>query len=451
MRRGSAILLLAASGLAACAVGPDFHPPPAPAGADYTATPVPARFDAAGQQQTLVRGQDIPGAWWQLYRSPALDRLIRRALAANPTIEAAQASLRQAREAVYAQEGAYFPNVSASFSPSYNKTATGSVSAASASGNPYYSLNTAQLSVSFVPDVFGGTRRAVESAVAQAEAQRFQLEATYLTLIANLVNAAVQEAGLREQIEVTNRVIAFGEDALRLLRKQRDLGQIAGLDVLTQETTVAQARATLPPLQKQLEQNRDQIAALLGRRPDQSPTETFTLTDLHVPTELPLSLPSLLVAQRPDVRQAEENARSANAQIGVAIANRIPAVNLTAAIGSSPANLANLFGPGQGFFTVAGSIAQPIFEGGTLLHRQRGAEAAAAQADAQYRATVLAAFQNVADALHALDADTRTVAATQDAASTAAAALEVVRTQLRLGQVSYLALLTSEQALLQAS
>lgn len=435
---------------AGCAVGPDFRPESLSDATGFTPEPLPPSLVGGGEQQELRTGRDIPGDWWNLYKSPALDALVRRALAANPSLDAAQAALRQARENVYAQEGAYFPNVSGSFQTSRNKTATGSLSPNSASGKPYYNLQTAQLSVSFVPDVFGANRRAVESLAAQANSQRFQLEATYLTLISNLVTAAVQEASLHEQLDVTRRVIGFQQEGLRVLRKQKELGQVAGLDVLAQEAALAQAQATLPPLEKQLVQQRNQIAALSGRFPDQPPPETFRLADLHLPADLPVSLPSAMLAQRPDIRQAEENARAANAQIGVAIANRIPAINLTASIGSSPAIVEKLFSPGQGFFTLAGAVTQPIFQGGTLLHRQRGAEAAFDQAQAQYRNTVLTAFQNVGDALQALRTDANAVQATQAAEWAAAASLEIVRTQLRLGQVSYLALLAAEQAYLQA-
>lgn len=436
--------------LVGCAVGPDFRAEPVPGGAGFTPKPLPARLSGGGEQQELRLGRDIPGDWWNLYKSPALDSLVRRALAANPSLDAAQAALRQARENVYAQEGSYFPNVSGSFQTSRNKTATGSLSPNSASGKPYYNLQTAQLSISFVPDVFGGNRRAVEALAAQAVSQRFQLEATYLTLISNLVTAAVQEASLREQIDVTRRVINFQQEGLRVLRKQKEFGQVAGLDVFAQEAALAQAQATLPPLEKQLAQQRNQIAALSGRLPNQPPPETFRLADLNLPADLPLSLPSAVLEQRPDIRQAEENARGANAQIGVAIANRIPAFNLTATIGSSPAIVEKLFSPGQGFFALAGAATQPIFQGGTLLHRQRGAEAALEQAQAQYRNTVLTAFQNVGDALQALQTDADAVQAAQAAQRAASASLEIVRAQLRLGQVAYLALLTAEQTYLQA-
>lgn len=442
--------LAAALMLYGCAVGPDFRAEEAPRSTGFTPELIATKLSDGAKEQRLLIAMDIPGQWWKLFQSPTLDALIRRALQANPTLDVAQAALRQSRENVYAQEGAYFPAASANFSPSRNKTATGNLSPNSASGRPYYNLTTAQLSVSFVPDVFGANRRGIESLAALAEAQRFQLEATYLTLISNLVNAAVQEASLRGQIDVTRRIIGFQQNGLRVLRKQRELGQVAGLDVFAQEAALKLAEATLPPLDKQLALQRNQVAALAGRLPDQPPPEMFRLVDFHLPTELPLSLPSQVVEQRPDIRQAQENARSATAQIGVAIANRIPLISLTANIGSSPGSIEKLFTPSNGFFVLAGSVTQPIFQGGTLLHRQRAAQAAFEQAQAQYRSTVLTAFQNVGDTLQALRIDADAVRFAQAAKNVASASLAIVRTQLRLGQVSYLALLTAEQTELQS-
>ena len=453
----AAVLALALL-LSACEVGPDYTPDAPPQSTRYTPDIQPSTFTATSSTplsrqegpQTLMSGRDIPGDWWTLFHSPALDALIRRALLANPTLEAAQAALRQARENVYAQQGAFFPAIAANLSPSRNKTATGNLSPNSASGNPYYSIVTAQLTVSYVPDVFGANRRAVESLQAQAQSQRWQLEATYLTLTSNVVAAAIQEAGLRAQIDATNRVIGFATEGLRVLNKQKDLGQVSGAEVFSQAALLAQAQATLPPLEKQLAQNRNQLAALTGRLPDQLVPETFHLADLQLPAELPLSIPSEVINQRPDILQATETARAASAQIGVAVANRIPAIALTANLGSSPGSFANLFTPGNGFFSIAAAITQPIFQGGQLLHRQRATEAAFDQAQNQYRSTVLTAFQNVADALQALRTDADAVRAARYAAETAGAGLQIVRTQLRLGQVAYLALLISEQLELQA-
>jgi NodT family efflux transporter outer membrane factor (OMF) lipoprotein len=439
--------------VAGCAVGPDYKQPPAPPVTGYTPEKLAPELVADGTPsnptQRLDEKRDLQGDWWTLFHNEALTALVGRALHDNPDLKAAQAALLQARENVYAEEGSFFPSVTGSFTSSRNKTATGSLSAATASGNPYYTLHTAQLNVSYNPDVFGLSRRQTESLAATAEAQAWQLEATYLTLTSNLVAAAVTEASLREQIDATQEIIKVESDLLVILNKQLALGGVAGVDVLAQEAQLAQAQATLPPLQKQLAQQRDLIATLSGGLPSQAIPEIFTLASFQLPTELPLSLPSVLVEQRPDIKQAAANLHSASALVGVAIANRLPVLNLTALGGSQALKLDQLFTPGNGFWTLAGSLTQPLFDGGALLHKERGARAAFEQAAAQYQSTVNTAFQNVADSLRALQADADAARVATTAEQTAAKSLAIVRQQLRLGQVAYLSLLNAEQVELQ--
>ncbi|HYZ41196.1 MAG TPA: efflux transporter outer membrane subunit, partial [Stellaceae bacterium] len=299
-------LLAIGVALAGCAVGPDFERPAAPDVEGYTPQPLPEKTSSAditgGEAQRFVQNLDIPGQWWTLFRSEPLNALIEQAMKNNPTLPAAEAALRQAWENVYAAQGAFFPTAVASYSPSRNKTATGVVFTAASSGPPFFTLHTAQVVVTYAPDVFGGTRREVESLTATAEFQRFQLEAAYLTLTSNVVAAAVQEASLRGQIAATEEIVKVQTDSLGILRKQFELGQVAGADVAAVEATLAQAQATLPPLQKQLAVQRDLLAALIGRLPSQEPAEKFDLASLKLPLELPVSLPSKLVAQRPDVQ-----------------------------------------------------------------------------------------------------------------------------------------------------
>ena len=443
MRPGALTLAILVGG---CAVGPDYHRPAPPPSASYGANRT-VEHDTA---QDYVQGLDIPGQWWTLFRSPKLNALIARAMAANPSLVAAQASLRQAREQLYTQEGNFFPSLSASFEPSRNKTATRSVSPASSSGNPYYTLITAQLAVSYTPDLWGGERRQVENMVALAEQQRYQLEATYLTLTSNIVAAAINEASLRAQIVATRQIIAAETGLLTVLRKQRDVGQIADVDVLAQQAALAQVQSTLPPLQKQLDVQRDALADLLGVPPDRAPAEQFVLDEIDLPRHLPVSLPAVLVTQRPDVLQAEQNLRAASALVGVAIANRLPSLTLSAYGGSQSNFFRDLFASGNGFWTVAASITQPIFDGGMLLHKARAAWAGLDQAAAQYRTTTLAAFQNVADALAALQADADALRAAQQAATAATDSLRIIRLQVSLGQVAYLAILNAQQSALLA-
>jgi NodT family efflux transporter outer membrane factor (OMF) lipoprotein len=439
--------------LAGCTVGPDFKKPDPPVVTGYMPGAAPVRTVSAkgefGAAQQYVPGQDISGQWWTLFHSQPLNDLIEQSIKANPNITAAQAALRQARENVLAQKGSYFPQVSGSLDASRNLTPTAALSPAGPGTNPYYSLITPQLSVSYVPDVFGANRRAVESLEAQAENLRYQLQATYVTLTTNVVTGAMQEASLRGQIAATEETIKVESDLLGILRKQYQLGQISMADVAAQEAALAQARLVLPPLQKQLAQQRDALAALAGGFPSDN-FARFQLVDVKLPLDLPVSLPSKLVEQRPDVRAAEETMHSASAQIGVAVAARIPQITLTANVGNSAAALGNMFTPGTNFWTLAGGITAPIFTGGTLFHKQKAAEAGFEQAAAQYKNTVITALQNVADALHAVQSDADGLAAAAASEQAAGVSLAIVRKQLELGQVAYLALLNAEQTYQQA-
>jgi NodT family efflux transporter outer membrane factor (OMF) lipoprotein len=293
-------------------------------------------------------------------------------------------------------------------------------------------------------------RRQVEDQRAQAEAQRFALEATYLTLTSNVVAAAILEASLRGQIAATQTIIGIEQHSFEVLQKQQALGQASGADVLLQQAALAAALATLPPLQKQLAQQRDLIRALAGRYPSEDVAEQFDLASLQLPADLPVSLPSAVVEHRPDIRQAEANLNSASAQIGVAVANRLPQISLSAIVGTSPSTVAGLFAPGNGFFTLAADITQPIFDGGILLHKERAARANFDQVAAQYKNTVLTAFQNVADSLRALQADADAVNTALLAEQVAQHSLQITEAQQRLGQVGQLALLTVQQTYEQA-
>jgi len=442
---------LAALLLAGCAAGPDFQKPAPPDVAGYTPEPLAdttSAETAGGTKQSFTPGQDIPGEWWTLFHSEPLDQLVTEALKANPDLQAAQASLRQAQEAVYAQQGALLPGVDAGFTSERQKI-NGANFGQPGSHN-IFNLDTAQVSASYAPDVFGGTRRQVESAAAQAEYQRFQLEAAYLTLTSNVVAAAVQEASLRAQIAATGDIVTAEAGQLKILRDQLALGGIARSTVLQQEATLAQTRATLPPLQKQLAQQRNRIAALAGRFPSQPPGQTFELASLTLPQELPVSLPSRLVEQRPDIRAAEATLHQASANIGVATAAMLPQFNITGDIGSTAIMIGSLFGPGSGIWSLAAGVTQPLFRGGTLLHQKREAEAAYDAAAAQYRSTVLTAFQNVADALRALQSDADALQAQTDSERAARANYDLASEQFKLGAVNYLTLLAAETTWQQA-
>jgi NodT family efflux transporter outer membrane factor (OMF) lipoprotein len=446
-------LCCAALALCAC-VGPNFHRPTPPSADRYTVQALPQETASAqgagGAAQRFLAGQEVPRDWWTRFGSPELDALVTEALRANPNVQAAQAALRQAMENTAAQRGAFFPTVQAGFSASRQLNAVGVLSPNLASGTALYNLYTPQVTVSYVPDLFGGNRRAVESLAAQAEASRFQLDATYLTLTANVVTAAIQEAALRAQIAAATRMITLEREALLVLRHELELGAVAEGDVFAQDAALAQLEATLPPLNRQLQQTRDLLAVLTGHLPADFKPSRFDLDQLQLPTDIPLGVPSQLVERRPDVRAAEAQLHAATAQVGVAIANFLPQVTLTGNIGSSATAMSDLFKAGTRFWFAGASLSQTLFEGGTLLHRKRAADAALDQAGAQYRAAVLTAFQNVADALHALDTDADSLNVDSRAEAAANKSFAVVRRQLELGSVSYLALVSAEQTYQQA-
>lgn len=428
--------------LAACAVGPDYQKPVAPQASAYTPEPLApvkeVKNTLAGEAQEFVTDQDIPAQWWALFGSPELNAVIERALRANPDLEAAKAALRVAQEDVSAQQGAYFPAINAQYIPSRQLVVN--------STPELYTLHTAQLNVSYTADVFGSNLRQVENLEALAEAQKYQMQAAYLTLTSNVVAAAIQEASLRAQIRATQEIIRVQEELLKLLQRQYALGDAAQADVAAQESALAQSAATLPPLQSALSQQRHLLVALTGSLPDQELPETFTLESLKLPAKMPVSLPSKLLAQRPDIAAAEAQLHAATAAVGIAKANMLPQITLTAGIGSSAYGFSDLFTSGNGIWSIIGGLTQPLFAGGTLLHRKRSAEAALDQAAAQYRSTVIKAFQNVSDALRTVQFD-GDILRTQSLAERAAArSLEISRRAVELGDATPQSFLIATQA-----
>jgi NodT family efflux transporter outer membrane factor (OMF) lipoprotein len=472
--RVTAAILLAAA-LTGCAVGPGWHAPAAPRDVDYAPQSLGTLTSGSGAAaQHLVAGRDIPAEWWTLFQSEALTSLVKRSLEANPTITAAQASLREAQELVRAQRGFFFPTVAATFqaerhkvSGNTNGSQTIGVQGSGLNKLPqipetpaslntfphnlpsYYTFYTSELSVGFAPDVLGSNRRQVESLAAQAEVQHFALEAAYITLASNVVAAAIQEAAVRAQIQATEQIIEAETKSLGILQQQLRLGFAMRIDVAAQETALAQTTATLAPLQKQLEQSLDLIRALTGGLPTQA-TEGFDLDALTLPPELPLSLPGKIIVQRPDVRAAEAQLRGANANVGVAIAAMLPQFSLTGQYGGNATQVSQMFAAGGPFWSVYGNASQPLFQGGALLHQERGARAALMQAAAQYQSTVITAYQNVADALHVLLSDADLLAADVEAENAAKVVYDLSLRQLQAGFVPALTFLSAQQMYNQA-
>jgi NodT family efflux transporter outer membrane factor (OMF) lipoprotein len=441
----AALALLPITG---CAVGPNFKKPAAPDVSDYTASPLSTTVTTAnifgGEAQRFTKGHDISADWWTLFHSTPLNELIEHSLTNNHDLKAAQAALSVARENVLAQRGVYYPSVTAGFSATRQRQ-SGQIAPALNSNAFLYNLFTPQVSVAYVPDVFGLNRRTVESLEAQQQEVRFQMVATYNTLTSNVVVTAIQEGSLQMQIDATRQLIDINSNMVQILQYQFEKGYANRLDVAAQESQLAQVAATLPPLLKQSAQLRDLLAVLAGQFPNQAPDEIFELSSLQLPEELPVSLPSELVRQRPDVLQAEANLHDASAKIGISIANRLPNIVLTANAGSAASAMDQLFTTGTGFWGVGAAATAPLFQGGALLHQERAAKAAYTQAAEQYRSTVLTAFQNVADTLTALEQDADALKAAAAAADAAKVTLDLAQRQIQDGYAGYLALLSAEQ------
>jgi NodT family efflux transporter outer membrane factor (OMF) lipoprotein len=454
---GTAMAAILSLAVAGCAVGPNFRPAAEPEVEGYVpgklASPDPGRGGPRVAGQHFVSGAEISARWWSAFKSPLLNELIKQSVDHNPNLQAVEAAIKIAQYNARAQRGLFFPQVTGNSTSSQFLIANpGQVPSIPTEGaQTEFSLVTHQLTVSFVPDIWGANIRNVESLDAVTELQLFQLEAAYLALTSNVVTAAIQEASLRGQIAATQRIIGIERNLLEILRRQFNLGQAARADVLAQEAALAAAEQLLPPLDKALALQRDLLTALAGQYAADEIAQKFDLAHLKLPTNLPISVPGKLVDQRPDVRAAEANMHSASALVGVSIAARLPNVTLLANGGSTSYNLAESFLPGTGFYTLAAGVTAPIFDGFTLYNRQKAAEAGLEQAEAQYRSTVITAFQNVADALRALQSDARAMKAAVHAEETAKASLDVVQSQLNAGQVNQLAVLNAQQTYLTAA
>ena len=449
--RGFTVAALTAT-LAGCAVGPDFRTPSPPETTRYTETPVPPETAGAavtgGASQRFVAGAKVADDWWALYQSEPLNALIRTAIAESPTLASAQATLVQVRETYAAREGALlFPGVDATAGASRQKvaasTSTGGV------GGAIFNLYNASVSVGYMLDFFGRNRRELEGLASRVDYTGYQLDAAYLALTSNIVTTVVREASLRAQIAAVHDILVNEEKALNLIEKQRQLGGIGRLPVLAQGAQVAQTRALLPPLERELAQTRHLLAVLIGRFPSDAALPVIDLESLTLPVELPVSLPSELVRQRPDIRASEALLHQASAQIGVATANLYPQITLSGSFGVGSTSFRDFLG-GPSAWSIGAALLQPLFHGGQLQAERRAAIAAYDAAAAQYHETVLLAFQNVADALKALEDDARLLKAQAEAERIARESLDLTQRQYQVGAVSFLTLLVVQRQYNQA-
>jgi NodT family efflux transporter outer membrane factor (OMF) lipoprotein len=447
---GLAGLILALS-LLGCAVGPDFKPPPLPVAKAYTRETLPNRTEAAGagrDVQSFRFGDDLPGQWWTLFGSLKLDALIAEAMTNYPDIAAQQAALRAAADDVRAGKGVFFPQIQGAGNATREQVSGASIGP----GFPGFIANIfqANVNVSYAFDVFGGERRRVEGLQARLLVQNSRLEASYLNLTSSVAATAIQLASVQGQTAATREIIAIEERQLAVIQRQLDLGSKTRADVLQQQSSLDSIRATLPGLQQQLAVAEHQLAVLTGRLPYDAARIEFDLSDFRLPQELPVSLPSSLVAQRPDIRAQEMMMHEASAAIGVATANMLPQLTLSAAYGGQSLNFASLIKSGSNTWNLAAAVTQPLFAGGSLRAKRRAAIDDFDQARAQYQLTVLQAFQDVADTLTALGNDAEWLKAEDDAVNTAKAGLDLLQKQYDDGAVNYVSLLAAQQIYQQA-
>ncbi len=433
--------------LAGCASGPDFKPPAAPDAAGYTAVALPVQTAAAptalGGTQRFVAGAPVAAEWWRQFGSAKLDALVEAALRASPTLDAAEATLRQARQNYEAKAGTtQYPQANANLGT--QRQGVNNAAAGLSGGERTYNLFNASVAVSYDLDLAGGNRRALEALAAQTEYQRHQLEAARLSLIGNLVTTAIAQAQLTGQIEASSTILAAQEEQLALTRKRLELGAASDLDVLALQTQVEQTRAGLPPLRLKQEQNRHLLATLAGQPPGTAVLPEFTLADFSLPGKLPVSLPSELTRQRPDIQAAEALLAAASAQRGVAVSRLYPRIALNANLGAQALTAASLFDGGSLVWGLAGQLAQPLFNRG-LRAEVGAAEAGFDAAAAHYRQTVLQALREVADVLRALDHDAQALASHAAADSAARESLRLTQQHYGLGAASYLELLIAQQ------
>ena len=434
--------------LSACAVGPNYKAPPAPKTPGYVPEPLAPTTATpslpGGEAQRFVDGLDIPGQWWTLFKSAELNALIERGLARSPTLAAAQAALREANESTAAQRGSYYPSATLQYQAEREKS-TGAEFGEPELGSFLYTLNSASVNVSYTIDAFGGIRRQVEALQAQADYQRFALEASYLSLTANIVTAAVTEASLRAQIAATEDIARSQQSQLDITHRRVQAGGASRTDVLQQQATLESTLANLPVLRSQLAQERNLLAMYVGDLPADYNGAQITLDSLTLPTDLPVSVPSKLVEQRPDVQEYSAQLHQATAQIGVATANMLPQLTLTGSYGGLATKFSDIFSSSSVIWSAIAGATQPLFKGGQLLHQRRSAVAAAQEAAANYQSTVLTAFENVSNTLYALQADADALAAQNRAERTAAESSQLIQAQYKAGGASYLQVLTAEQ------
>jgi NodT family efflux transporter outer membrane factor (OMF) lipoprotein len=426
-----------------CAVGPNFVPPDAPKVDRYTPSPTPTTtVSADGTAQRLLTDQQLSAEWWHVLSCPSLDAIVAEAMAHSPTIDSAQASLQRSQDNLRAGYGVFFPQLDgqANFArQKYNPLRVGENVPSTV-----FNLFTVAATVNYTIDIWGGQRRAVEALGAAADAQRFTLLATYLMLSSNVVNTVIAQAGYRDEVRATEHLLALEKAQVAIAEIQARAGTVPYSNVLSLESQLASTEASLPALRQKIDEADDLLAILAGRTPAEWKQSSFVLADFKLPADLPLSLPSQLVRQRPDVLVAEAQLHSANAQIGVTTAAMLPNITLSGTFGLTNSDGFQLFSAASGFWSLAAGLTQPLFHGGTLWYQNKAAIDARDQTAAIYRQTVLLAFEQVADTLRALAHDAEALEAQSRSLKAAEEALRLIQINYQTGIATYLQVLTAD-------
>jgi NodT family efflux transporter outer membrane factor (OMF) lipoprotein len=435
-----------------CVVGPDFSRPETPSVSQYIpAGAMKGLAPGNGEpSQRLVEAGTIPAEWWRIFRSASLDKVVRDAIAGSPTLDAAKATLAQARQAVVQARGAYYPQVDFGASASRQRGPAFAMGLLQGKELPTYSILSLGPTVSYSPDAFGLTARQVEKQEALAENQAYQLAAADLILTGNAVTQAIAIAEARQQIQVVNGILADDAKNLGLVRAQFTLGKITRSDVLTAETQLSNDRALLPPLEQRMAVAQDALAVLTGRSPAEWTPPAFDLNEFSLPPSLPVSLPSTLVRQRPDILAAEAQLHAASAAVGVATAQMYPSFPLSASVDTAGLSMFQLFQGSSLVWTLAGGLSAPVFHGGALEAQKQEAIEGFRASLALYRQTVLQAFGQVADTMRALGHDAQLAEAERQAVDQANQSLDLQRLRYQSGKVDVLRLNDASRAVKQA-
>ncbi|WP_126283353.1 efflux transporter outer membrane subunit [Burkholderia stagnalis] len=439
-----------------CAVGPDFRTPAAPPTQRYTRGAPPATTvsagGAAGNPQTFATAGHATPRWWTQFGSEPLNRLVDDALRRSPTVDAARAKLDEARQNYVAQAGAtQWPSVDAKLSGTREQVDTTAFGLPANVPSPGpFTLYNASVSVSYVLDVFGGNRRALEALRAQVDYQSYELEAARLTLAGNVVATVVRRASLARQVALTQQLADAQARQLRIVEARQAAGGVSVADVHAQRTLLAQTQASLPPLAAQRAQADHRLAILIGVPPAEADLPDMPLDALALPGTLPVTLPSTLARERPDIRAAEALLHQASANVGVAAANLYPRFAISAGAGSERTRIADIVS-GLNVWNVGLNLTQPLFHGGELRAKKHAAEAAYDAAFADYRQTVLQALQQVADAMRAVEQDAETLRSRDEAAREADASNAISAARYAAGGLSEFGLLDAQRQALQTA